>query len=330
MTNPTRFFRQSRVRELLTMEEALPAVESAFAAYGRGEVQMPPKSYLYFDDGDLRCMPCYLPETGLATVKNVNVHPHNEALPTVMATVTVFDPDTGFPLAIMDGTHLTAMRTGAAGGIAAKYLARPDSGVAAFVGAGQQAATQLEALMLVFGSLGRVLASDLDEDKAEEFARRAEQEYGVSARACGVEEAVREADIITTVTPSRGPVVRRQWVRPGTHINAIGADAPGKQELESALVRDARVVIDSWDQALHSGEVNVPLSEGVIGREDIYADIGEVVTGQKKVREGGEPITIFDSTGLAIQDAACAATVYRRAGGGGEVSGGDGEFDFLG
>ena len=330
MDRHTRLVNRSRVRHVLTMDRALPAVEAAFEAYGRDEVQMPPKSYLYFDQGDLRCMPCYLPEAGLATVKNVNVHPHNEDLPTVMATVTVFDPDTGFPLAIMDGTHLTAMRTGAAGGIAAKYCARPDSAVAAFIGAGEQASTQLEALMLVLGSLERVLAYDLDEDKAEEFARKAEQEYSVSARACGVEEAVREADVITTVTPSRQPVVQREWVGPGTHVNAIGADAPGKQELESALVNDARVVIDSWDQASHSGEINVPLAEGVIGREDIYADIGEVVVGQKTGREGDEQITVFDSTGLAIQDAACAAEIYRRVGRGGEAPESDAEFDFLG
>ncbi len=330
MDRHTRLLDQSRVRDVLTMDRALPAVEAGFEAYGRGEVQMPPKSYLYFDRGDLRCMPCYLPDAGLAVVKNVNVHPRNTELPTVMATVTVFDPETGFPLAIMDGTHLTAMRTGAAGGIAAKYLARPDSGVAAFIGAGEQAATQMEALMLVLSSLGRVLAYDLDEDKAEEFARRAEQEYGVSARACGAEEAVREADVITTVTPSRRPVVRREWVRPGTHINAIGADAPGKQELESALVRDARVVIDSWDQASHSGEINVPLAEHVISRKDIYADIGEIVIGQKAGREAEGQITVFDSTGLAIQDAACAAEVYRRVEGGGETSEADVEFDFLG
>ncbi len=132
---------RSEVKKALTMADAVAAVEAAFRAYGDGKVQMPPKVYLGFEKGDLRSMPAYLPELGLAGVKNVNVHSANTDLPTVMATMTLFDPETGFPLAVLDGTYLTAVRTGAAGGIAAKYLAREDSTVAAFVGAGRQAET---------------------------------------------------------------------------------------------------------------------------------------------------------------------------------------------
>ena len=133
---------RGEVKRTLTMADAVKAVEAAFRAYGEGKVQMPPKVYLNFEKGDLRSMPAYMPELGLAGVKNVNVHSGNTDLPTVMATITLFDPETGFPLAVLDGTYLTAVRTGAAGAIAAKYLARKDSTVAAFVGAGRQASAQ--------------------------------------------------------------------------------------------------------------------------------------------------------------------------------------------
>ncbi|MHC5034035.1 MAG: ornithine cyclodeaminase family protein [Planctomycetota bacterium] len=303
---------RAQVESVLTMADAVAAVEGAFAAYGQGRVQMPPKSYLHFERGDLRSMPAYLPDLGLAAVKNVNVHPANDDLPAVMATVTVFDPDTGFPLAVMDGTYLTAMRTGAAGGIAAKHLARPDAATACFVGAGRQAETQLAALMVTVPAIRRVFVFDIDTDRAWEFAHRSGIAYGVEASACGLDEAVEAADVLATVTPAREPLVRKDCLRPGTHINAIGADAPGKQELDLEVLQAAKVVVDNWEQASHGGEINVAVSKGLIGRDEIHADIGQVVAGTKPGREGPDEITVFDSTGLAIQDLACAAHVLRR------------------
>ena len=172
---------QTQVQSVLTIEDAVEAVESAFRAYGHGRVQMPSKTYLQFDKGDLRCMPGYLPDLGLAAVKNVNVHPQNIGLPAVMATVTVFDPDTGAPLAIMDGTYLTAMRTGAAGGVAAKYLAREDSRVAGIIGAGRQAETQLAALLVTRPGIEKVLVADTNPERAEAFARHCKDEHGREA-----------------------------------------------------------------------------------------------------------------------------------------------------
>jgi len=311
----TYLFTQSDVEKVLTMEDTIEAVENVFRAYGEGNVQMPPKVYLTFAKGDLRCMPTYVEEVGFAAVKNVNVHPDNDELPSVMATVSLFDPATGFPLAIMDGTYLTAMRTGAAGGIAARYLARPESKVAGFIGAGRQAETQLLALLETMENLEDVLVTDLDEERAVGFAQMCANDLGLNAFVCPIEETLAGSDIVTTVTPARKPVVMREHVRPGTHLNAIGADAQGKQELESALLKDARIVIDNWEQASHSGEINVPLAEGAITRDDVYADIGELVAGKKQGRDDDEQITVFDSTGLAIQDLACAALVYRKLSG---------------
>ena len=298
------------VREVLTMDEAMRAVEKAFELHALGKTQMPAKVYLNFEKGDLRAMPAYL--DGKAGVKWVNSHPENPklGLPTVMAVIVYNDPETGFPLAIMDGTHVTNYRTGAAGGIAAKYLARKDSRVFGFVGCGRQAYTQLLALREVF-EIDEARAYDISDKNAEKFVRFCEK-LGITARALELRK-VCDCDVLTTTTPSRKPVVRDEWVKEGTHINAIGADAPGKQELDERILLRAKIVVDDMEQALHGGEINVAISKGIIKPEDVHATLGEIVAGIKRGRESDEEVTIFDSTGLAIQDIAVADVVYRKA-----------------
>ncbi|MBO8181350.1 MAG: alanine dehydrogenase [Archaeoglobus sp.] len=300
---------QKEIKGLLTMEDALNAVEHAFEMHGLNAVQMPAKIYLEFQKGDLRAMPAYL--DGKAGVKWVNSHPGNRevGLPTVMALLIYNDPETGFPLAVMDATHITNMRTGAAGGIASKYLARPNSKVLGFVGCGTQAYTQLLAHKGVF-EIKEAKCFDIREENSSKFIEFCEAQ-GIPAEVLELEE-VCNCDILITTTPSRKPIVRREWISEGTHINAIGADAPGKQELDPEIIRTAKVFVDDKEQAFHSGEVNVPLAKGVIREEDIAGTIGEVITGKIKGREGNE-ITVFDSTGLAIQDIATASIVFQRA-----------------
>jgi alanine dehydrogenase len=313
MDRSTYLIKRPRIEEAFNMSDYIAAIEEAFVLYGNAGVQMPAKVYLSFDKGDLRCMPAYIPSMAVAGVKNVNVHPLNKDLPTVMATITLVDPETGFPLAVMDGTHITKMRTGAAGGVAAKYLSRQDSQVAAFVGAGTQARTQLEALLITRPAISSIAVYDSSEANMKDFGEHVyatcalEVEYAAS-----VEDAVRNADIVVTTTPVRSPIVKAEFIRPGTHINAIGADARGKQELDPAILKSARIVIDNWQQASHSGEINVALSQGIITKDDIYADIGEIVTGKNPARDSDEQITIFDSTGLAIQDISAAAKIFRK------------------
>ena len=310
MSYETLLITKSDVERVLPMENAIRCVEEAFKLYGEGKVQMPPKVYLIFEKGDLRCMPCYIPANNVAGVKNVNVHPGNRDLPTVMATFTLIDTESGFPLAIMDATYITNIRTGASGGIAAKYLARGDSKVAGFVGAGIQADTQLEALMLTMPGISKVIAFDIDRSHSERFVGFA-RGLGLEAQVAGsVEEVARNSDILTTTTPVREPIVMGEHVPQGAHINAIGADAEGKQELETRLLKRATIVIDNWEQASHSGEINVAVAGGDITRDDIYGNIGEIATGKKPGRESDAQITVFDSTGLGIQDLACAAEVY--------------------
>lgn len=309
------------VKGLISMRDVMDAVETAFREKGFGRVQMPPKIYLFFSkyNGDLRAMPSYLEEMDIAAVKVVNVHPENKekyGLPTVMAVIILVDPRSGFPLAIMSGTTITNMRTGAAGGIAAKYLARKNSRVVGLVGAGVQAKTQLAALLEVFGSFDEVRVWSRSEETKMRFRDEAIVNYGHLCRvvaAESVEDVVRGADIIVTTTPSRVPLVMDEWVQPGAHFNCIGADAPGKEELDPLILKRAKVVVDDWEQASHSGEINVPLSMGIISKSDVWAEIGEVVAGLKPGRISESEITVFVSTGLAIQDAVTANLVYKRA-----------------
>ncbi len=307
---------QNDVKSVLDMPAAMDVVEKAFKQHGLKKVQMPPKTYLYFEkhNGDLRTMPSFLEAQDITGVKIVNVHPDNLkiGLPTVMALVVLNSTETGAPLAIMDGTYLTDIRTGAAGGIAAKHLARPDSKVVGMVGAGNQARTQLLALAQVF-DIEQVRITSKVISHYKEFEKEMEGIVDCELLKTPHVEEVCDCDILVTTTPVRSPVVKSDWVKEGTHINAIGADAKGKQELDSQLLARAKVVVDDIVQASHSGEVNVPLSSGVISSEDIYCELGEVIAGVRSGRESDEEITVFDSTGLAIQDLSTANLVFEKA-----------------
>lgn len=293
-------------------------MEKAFKAKGLGKVQMPPKSYIFFQkyEGDFRVMPAYVESLSAAGVKIVNVHPKNRVkygLPTVMALIVLLDPKTGAPLSVMDGTVITNIRTGAAGAVAAKYLARKNSKIVGLVGAGVQARTQLEALAEVF-EIEEARVNDVSMREARRFAEEMEKRAGVRIKVeRETRSAVEGSDIVVTTTPSRRPIVFDEWISPGMHINAIGADAPGKEELDPKILKRAKVVVDDIQQAIHSGEVNVPLSKGEIARGDIYGELGEIVTGKKPGRVSEDEITVFDSTGLAVQDIATDWVVYRKA-----------------
>lgn len=299
---------QRDVASILTMEAAVPAVERAFAAHGRGEAIMPAKVYLPLEDfgGDFRAMPAYF--EGSAGVKWVNSHPGNPAkhgLPAVRGVFILSDPATAAPLAVMDATLLTAYRTGAAGAVASRALGKKAPKTLGLIGSGVQARVLLSAHRVVFQGL-EVLCADKQADVAQRFAQQ------LGGRAVSLEEAS-ACDIICTATPSRAPIVMREWVKPGTHINAMGADAEGKQELESALTASARIVVDDPAQALHSGEVNVPLHHGALTEDAIVGGLGAVLAGRVTARTSDSDITLFDSTGLAVQDLAVARVIVAKA-----------------
>ncbi len=316
MENQILWLNKNEVESLLDMKMTLMVVEDAFRQHGLKKVQMPPKLYLYFKNhnGDLRTMPGYLEKQDITGVKIVNVHPDNpkKGLPTVMALVILNSTETGAPIAIMDGTHLTDMRTGAAGGVAVKHLARKNSKVVGFVGTGKQAKTQLLAINEVM-DIEEIKATSISEISTLAFKEEMEKRIDCEV---AVKKSIREVcncDILVTTTPSREPFVKNESIAEGTHINAIGADAPGKEELDPAILKRAKVVVDDIPQASHSGEVNVPISKKLIAVKDICCELGEVIAGKKKARMKDSDITVFDSTGLAIQDVATADMVYRKA-----------------
>jgi alanine dehydrogenase len=278
------------------------AVESAFADHGRGLVQMPPKVYVTLPVGDFRTMPAYIPSLNIAGVKIVNVHPDNPArgLPTVMALTIILDTGTGKPVAILNATRLTDMRTGAAGAVACKYLSPKKDVVLGVIGTGRQAEAQVSAISRVL-KIERIKIWSRDETHVRRFADRF-MEFPCTA---GTVEKVCDCDVLVTTTPSRSPIVRDEWIHEGTHINAIGADAPGKEELDPAILIRAQVFVDDPAQAVHSGEINVPITAGLFHERDSAGTLGEVVIGRKQRRDPAA-ITVFDSTGLAIQDLAIA------------------------
>lgn len=306
---------KNEVESLIDIKDSIRMVEEAFKQHGLKKVQMPPKLYLYFRkyNGDLRAMPACLEEQDIAGVKIVNVHPHNpeKGLPTVMALVILNSTQTGAPLVVMDGTYLTDIRTGAAGGVAVKYLASRKSKIIGMVGTGNQAKTQLLAINEVI-DIQEVKAFSRSEKHALAFKEEMEKIIGCEIIPRKSIEQVCDCDILVTTTPSRKPIVMNQWVSEGMHINAIGADAKGKQELDPLILKRSRIVVDDLPQASHSGEINIPFSQGLISKDDII-ELGEVIVGKKKARISDSDITIFDSTGLAIQDVAAANLVYQKA-----------------
>ncbi len=312
----TLFLNQSEVKRLIDASEANEAVENAFYAFGKGLAQMPPKSYLFYRKyhGDLRTMPAYIESLNATGVKIVNVHVNNaeKNLPTVMATIILNDPETGFPIAIMDGTYLTALRTGSAGAVAIKYLARDDAESIGFIGCGAQAYTQIDTSILI-KKFKVFKAYDINETRRNDFINYVKNKYNLELKGKNDIEETCDADIITTTTPVNKPIVKNNWIKEGTHINAIGADAPGKEELEPAILLRSKIIVDNWEQASHSGEINVPLEKGIITKNNIYAELGEIVANIKKGRTSKDEITIFDSTGLAVQDIAVAQRVYQKA-----------------
>ena len=305
---PTLLLDRNAVSNLMNMSDIIRVVEEAFRIWGEGKGNMPAKAYLLVDHGDFRAMPAALP--GCAGMKWVNAHPHNSSrnLPSVMAVIIYNDPETGYPLAIMDGAEITAYRTGAAAAIASKYLARQDSNTLGIVGAGCQAYTQIRAHAELF-NLSSINVFDVSTAAVDKLIRSFP---GYSIKICSLEEAA-ASDIVCTLTPSREPIIKEEWIMAGTHVNAVGADAEGKEELEPSILKEAIVVVDDMRQATIGGEINVPIKKGIFAVDEVYGTLAELVVGNKKGREDNKAITVFDSTGIAIEDIAVAKLIFEKA-----------------
>ena len=298
------------IRSALTMNEAIDAVARAYGQLSAGKATMPLRSRFHTDKGVTLVMPAHLHESGDFAVKIVSVYPDNPTLglPTVAATVLALDPQTGMPLALMEGDSLTALRTGAAGGVAARYLARADAATVALFGAGVQARSQLKAAMAV-RSIERVWIVDPFEtaarrliDDVSGWADAPEALLAESAQA-----AVSRADIVLAATTTTTPLFDGHDLKPGTHVTGVGSFTPDMQEIDATTIQRARVVVDQRDAALaEAGDI-------IIGKATIDAEIGEIVNGDRPGRQNDQEITFFKSVGLAVQDAVTAAAVLKAA-----------------
>ncbi|MCS7142642.1 MAG: ornithine cyclodeaminase family protein [Aigarchaeota archaeon] len=312
----TLFISAKEIVELVSMRELIDAIEEVMILKGRGEVVMPEKTYVELPRGDFRVMPCFIEKYGMACTKVVSVCPDNRTLnlPTVQAILVLLDGTTGSPIAVMDGTTITSLRTGAAGAVAVKYLTDVKKRVKiGMVGAGTQARSQFSAIREVVKEVEEVRVMDINPTVAKRFAEELSSLGFRSVVVDSAREAVDGVDIIVTTTTARGPVVIDEWVRDGVHINAIGADAPGKQELDPRILKRAKIFVDDLTQASQSGEINVPLSQGILSLRDVSGELSDVMVGRISGRSSNKDVTVFDSTGLAIWDLAMARMVYNRA-----------------
>ncbi len=314
---------RSDVARLLTIEECIAAIEDAFAAYGRGEAMVPKVLGVHVEGGGFHIKSavwrdrerlCFVTKTNA----NFPANPQKYGLPTIQGVVLLFDATNGVPLAVMDSMELTIQRTAAATGVAAKYLARRDSSRMALCGCGAQAAAQLAAIRSVL-PIRECAVFDVAPEKARSFAT-AHSSSGFSIRvASSAADALQDADVCVTCTPSREAFITPEMVRPGMFIAAVGADNPEKQEIDPQALRRSKVVVDVLEQCATIGDLHHAIEAGVMTSDEVHGELGAVVAGKTAGRESEDEVIVFDSTGMALQDAAAACAVYRKAVAGGNA-----------
>src|SRR6266850_1690794 len=316
-TNAILVLSRADVLELLSLRDCIDAVERAFRLHSEGRTLGPGVLSVPAEGGGFHIKaaglvgePSYF---AAKTNANFPANPQRFGLPTIQGMVVLAHAGTGQPLAVIESGSVTALRTAAATGVAAKFLARRDARTATIVGCGVQGEMQLAALAAVL-PLQRAHVVDLDHVRAESLATRARASLGFDVQpAKDLPEALRESDVCVTCTPARRAFLMAADVTPGTFIAAVGADAHGKQELEPALLISATVVVDVLAQCAEIGELQHVLSGGLMAREQVHAELGDVVAGRRPGRTRPDEITIFDSSGTALQDVAAAVAVYEKA-----------------
>jgi ornithine cyclodeaminase len=311
---------RSDVEELLDLDALVDAVGAALAELSTGAASMPARGAAQVESRHamLASMPAFLPAAGALTTKLVSVFPENRNRETHQAVIAAFDPENGSPLALMDGTYITASRTAAVSALATRLLARHDAKTVAIIGTGVQARSHARALARDH-RLDHMVVAGRDRESAERLANELRPLLGRSIEvADSIESAVRSADVIAAATHADTPVVRREWLQPGTHVNSVGYNAYGEGEVDVATVRDALVFVESRASTLApppSGavELNRAIAEGAITADHIRAELGEVVAGTAPGRISADEITLYKSVGVAVEDAAAAALVLRAA-----------------
>lgn len=327
----TLLLKKEEVRRLISMKEVIAAVEEAYRAFNSGQVIQPP--YVGIDlpphRGEIDFKTGYNQGNEVISMKassgGFKNNPEEYGVPNGMGTVLLFDGRSGALICAMDGSLLTGLRTGACGAVSVKALARKNARRITSIGTGNQARMQIRAIREVM-KIEEIHAWDHHAQTLARFKADIESEFDIPVvMASSKQAAVEQADILVTTTRGKGSLVEAAWVKPGTHIVAIGTDQRGKQEFDPEVFRGAKVVVDSTVQCVEKGETQHPIARNIMTAGDIHAEIGEILLGRKPGRESDEEITLFDSTGMAIQDNTTAARIYRNA-----VEGGVGAFfEFL-
>jgi ornithine cyclodeaminase/alanine dehydrogenase-like protein (mu-crystallin family) len=312
-----RFLSGEDVRKSLTMNQAIEAMREAFMELSAGRAAVPPRVPIDIAQQNATAlfMPVYLPSAGKIGLKVVSVFGNNpsKGLPLIYALVAVFDGTTGRPLAVMDGEYLTALRTGAASGLATDLLARKQAHTVAVFGAGRQGRTQLEGVAAV-RAIGQAYIIDRDAARAAAFAAEMSDQLGLGVVAAASIDVLSEADIICTATTSADPVFPDSRLKAGVHINGVGSFKPDLCEIPPETVMRARVVVDSRPSCMaEAGDLIIPIKRGLFTEDHIYAEIGEIAAGKKAGRSSDEEVTFFKSVGNAVQDLAAAARVLETA-----------------
>jgi len=304
---------------LIAMKDVIAAVEEAYKAFSGGQAEQPDYIGIHLPPprGEIDFKLGYYRANEVISMKaSSGGFPDNPAaygLPTNMGTILLFDARTCALTCVMDGSLITGLRTGAAGAVSVKAMARKDAKTVASIGTGIQARLQIRAINEVM-TIEEIHAWDHHPETLAKYKADIEREFGIPVvMAASKKDAVRRADILVTTTRGKGALVEADWVRPGTHIVAIGTDQRGKQELAPEIFRNAKIVNDSIAQCVAKGETWHPLNAGIITMDQIHGEIGEILLGKKPGRENDDEITIFDSTGMAIQDNTTASRIYRNA-----------------
>jgi ornithine cyclodeaminase/alanine dehydrogenase len=313
----TLILNKADVASVLDMKDCIAAVELAFAELSEGTAVLPLRIGITPPDGLSLYMPAYLKKMEALACKVVTVYKNNPTqhnLPTTIGKVLLQDPSTGDVICIMNGGYLTAVRTGAASGVATKYLARNDKGqTAGIFGAGVQARMQLWAVCEV-RNISKAIVYDISDAASDAFIAEMGKKLDLEIIRAKTAEEMLQADILCTATSSPSPLFDGNAVREGTHINGIGSHTPAARELDSAIVKRSKFIGDSREACFkEAGDIIIPVNAGEIPESHFYAELGEIITGQKQGRTNEKEITLFKSNGLAIQDAATALLVYKKA-----------------
>ena len=311
---------RSDVEKALSMEDSVRLLERGFVELGEGRVDMPQRPVIFLPDKDglAAFMPALVKEMDALAIKTVTAFKGNpkKGLPTIFGTVTLLDTETGIPLSIMDGGYLTAVRTGAASGVATKYLAKENARIAAIFGAGVQGVTQLEAICTV-RNIAEVRVFDTDRKAAEKFARETGGHGPIPDNVKVVDspkDALAGADVVATATTSPTPIFDGDDLSPGVHINGVGSHAPKMRELDTKTIVRSKIVCDSVDACLaEAGDLLIPIEEGAFKESDIYGGLADVISGKLPGRKDDEEVTLYKSVGLAFQDAVTALHTYEKA-----------------